>query len=512
MTQTLDLQTQIDNCQAEGGGVIDIPPGDYVAQVPSSAQANAIFETRAIGGASGARRPTVAIRARAPAQGNYTTVKIKVPLEAQLATQYKAALLNSQQGCEFYGLTFEPANVVNGRGPIGIYNRAHASRIVACSAQYFADYCGFNAASSGDGSNANNSRWDDCRMARGRIGFYNNGAETNAGRVWGMRCEGNEEYGIFESGFLGQLYGHCHVSGSGIANYKQAAIEGNDDVEGGFSNYTAFVDCYSEGFAPCPMTSRTIVVAFGNLVNVVEGPVIRIGYNSRLRFSELKYLSSILRSKFYGQSLSSSRDALYVTRYVLETLTQLASGAMKWVPKYPESDLNEWHIFDRFVDDPSPNPPWAGKTRMLARLAGSWITPFLISDERHAKGPGRPILGMPWVGSPFYFFPSKTVMVPKNGDPIEVRFDANELTPTRAMSGPNGNIPNVGKLFVHKPFFTPRTAGIPDVIDSGWERPLLPNNTPDTNTVRTYLRCATPDPNSQEEFAVEVWLMGGRVE
>lgn len=507
----LDLQTMIDNCQIQGGGVIDIPPGDYIAKEPVYGQANGVFEVRATGGALNVRRPTVAIRARAPAQGNYTSVKIKVSLSSLLGTKYKAALVNSQQGCEFYGLTFEPESPANERGPIGIYNRAHAARIIACSAQFFADYGGFNAGSSGDASNANNSRWDDCRMARNRIGFYNNGAETNAGRVWGMRAEANDEYGIFESGFLGQLYGHCHASGNGLANYKQSAIEGNDDADGGVSNYTAFIDCYSEGFTRCPMTSRTIVVAFGNLVNVVDGPVIRIGYNSKLRFAELKYLSSVLRTSLFAQTLSS-RDALFVTKYVLESLTQLANGTLKWVPKYPESDINEWHIFDRFIDDPSPSPTWAAGTRMLARLATSWITPFLVSDERHAKGPGRPILGMPWAPSPFYFFPSKTVHVPKDGTPIEVRFDTNDLTPTRAVAGPNGTISNVGKLFVHKPFFSPRVAGTPDVIDTGWERPLLANNTPDTNTVRTFLRCATPEPNSQETFPVEIWLMGGRVE
>jgi hypothetical protein len=306
-----------------------------------------------------------------------------------------------------------------------------------------ADYGLHVAANVADRSNANNFSLEDCRAARCRIGCYVNGQETNAGRIIGCVADGNSQYGFFESSFLGNLYAGCHASNNAVANYAQGGTEA-EPTSGGVSNYSAFIDCYTEGDGPCPMVARQILVAGGNLVYTVSGPVQRVGYRSRLLFDDGDLDVAV-------PAVAGVRRAAFSYHY---------KGT-------PGADVERHFAFERYAAN---SPAWLKNTRCLDRLGTTWLTPIAWTDERHEEGPGRLAQAMPSIGTPFRFALRRDVIVTP-GAPLRVQFDHSFLQDTAGGYH--------GVLVLHAPSIV-RASGLPAVVHDGWERV-------DANSVRTTL-------------------------
>jgi hypothetical protein len=349
-----DIQALIDATQASGGGTVHLPAGVFECSP---------FEIRR-GHVNTYGTPVRLVGASLTYGRNAATILRFTGTEVN-ATVRQACVVISQPGASIEGVAIEAVSTAD-RPSIGVLVRAHAGRCRDVAVHYMADY-GFNvAASEADESNANNFSLEDCRAARCRIGCYVNGSETNAGRIVACNADGNSQYGFFESSFLGNLYAGCHAANNTVANYAQGGSE-EHPTTGGVSNYSTFLDCYTEGSGACPMVSRQILVAGGNLDYTVSGPVQRVGYRSRLRFDD-------------GD---------------LDVDVPVVMGVRRAAFSYhyrgtPDADVERHFAFERYV---SSSPAWLKDTRCLDRLGTTWFTPIAWTDERHEVGAGRPGAG-----------------------------------------------------------------------------------------------------------------------
>ena len=90
--------------------------------------------------------------------------------------------------------------------------------------------------------------------------------------------------------------------------------------------------------------------------------------------------------------------------------------------------------------------------------------------------------------------------MPPAGQTIAVQFDSNDLTVTRAITGPSGTIPNVGELVFDDPKLSVPMVGEPRVTATPWERV-------DENSLRTWVSCDSPNGTT-----TTVYLMAKRAE
>jgi hypothetical protein len=451
----LDIQSQIDTAQSTGGGTVSLPAGIFEC-LP--------FEIRSLP-ATPYGAPVRLVGA-SPTYGRFAATVLRFTGAEVNATDRRACAIVSATGASIEGVAIEAAATTD-KPSIGVLIRAHAGRCRDVSVHYMADYGFHVAASVADESNANNFSLEDCRAARCRIGCYVNGQETNAGRIVGCVADGNSQYGFFESSFLGNLYAGCHAANNAVANYAQGGSE-TDPAGGGVSNYSAFVDCYTEGDGPCPMVARQILVAGGNLAYTVSGPVQRVGYSSRLRFDDGDLDVAV-------PAVAGVRRAAFSYHY---------RGA-------PGADVDRHYAFERYA---SRSPAWLENTRCLDRLGTTWLTPIAWTDERHERGAGRLAQTMPSIGTPFRFALRKAALVTP-GTPLPVQFDHSFLQETAGGYH--------GLLFLHAPSIM-RAADLPAVVHDGWERI-------DANSVRTTLAVGgtTMVPCTVTLFGERTELVGG---
>lgn len=458
MSQQIDLQTIIDNCAQQGGGFVRLQehatPGVYDA-------------------ISAVVIPDRVSLDLGPAFGSLSAFTLR--FSKQAAPEY--AIRVAGAGSQLLGGAIQGPSL-SARGSTGVRVTGHRARVAFTSAHYFDDF-GFEVrARVSEGTNANGFELSGCRAVRSGHGFYVNGEEVNAGVIFRCTAESNDGYGFFESGFLGGGYYSCHASLNPLGNYAQGgSIE--EPTNGGVSNYSAYVDCYSEGTTPNPFHSAQVDLSnAGNLRlsacgwpdangNPTPFPGTRSGYASKLRFEE--------------------GGVSFVSPGPRAPIASLVHGANR----------EEWQIAQDWIGSPA----WFGKTIALARHGKSgWVSPLNVTTEQHAKGPGRLVQGMPFVGSPFRPLAKKTVQVPPAGQTIVVQFDSNDLLETRAITGPNGTVPNVGELLLDEPRFPVPMVGAPRASATPWERI-------DENSVRTTVSCDSPN-----GMTALLYLLGQRVD
>ena len=426
-----DIQALLDATQASGGGTVQLPAGVFECSP---------FEIRR--GPVNTYGAPVRLVGASPTYGRNAATVLRFTGAEVNTTARRACAVISQPGASIEDIAIEAMSTED-EPSIGVLVRAHAGRCRDVAVHVMADYGFYVAASEADDSNANNFSLEDCRAARCRIGCYVNGSETNAGRIVGCNADGNSQYGFFESSFLGNLYAGCHAANNTVANYAQGGSEG-DPTSGGVSNYSTFLDCYTEGGGACPMVSAQILVAGGNLAYTVSGTAQRVGYSSKLRFDDGDLDVAV-------PVVAGVRRAAFSYQY---------RGA-------PGADLDRHYAFERYA---SNSPTWLRNTRCLDRLGTTWLTPIAWTDERHAGGAGRLAQAMPSIGTPFRFALRKDVVVTP-GAPLRVQFDHSFLRETAGGYH--------GLLVLHAPSIM-RAAGLPAVAHDGWERV-------DANSVRTTL-------------------------
>jgi photosystem II stability/assembly factor-like uncharacterized protein len=89
------------------------------------------------------------------------------------------------------------------------------ARLVNCEIAGF-HYDGVHIDTVDDFKNANNFEIYNCRIIdNGRHGIFPCGENSNAGRIFGVDCELNAGWGIYDRSFLGNTYVGCHCDGNG---------------------------------------------------------------------------------------------------------------------------------------------------------------------------------------------------------------------------------------------------------------------------------------------------------
>jgi hypothetical protein len=91
-------------------------------------------------------------------------------------------------------------------------------------------------------------------------GVYANGADVAGGIGFGLNCDSNAGWGIFDSSFLGNTWIGCHTAGNGYGAYK--TDDGNQR--------SVFVGCYEEGDQP-PSSIVSQSIHVGGLSNAGNG-------------------------------------------------------------------------------------------------------------------------------------------------------------------------------------------------------------------------------------------------
>lgn len=444
---TLDVQALVDQCLAAGGGEVALPAGIFDC---------APFEIHRI---IGTYAPSVRLLGASPTYGRNAGTILRFSGQEVNATLRQACAVISAPGSSIEGISIESRSLSD--KPLhGILVRGHMARVRDCSVQHLAGYGIHVAASSADGSNANSFRLESCHVAQCKTGFYVNGAETNAGIIDGCDATANDEYGFFESSFLGNHYRGCHASTNLVQYAQGGSIE--DPEGGGVANYSEYDGCYAEGAAANPFRSGQVHISGGNLSYTATGwngatfPGMRSGYLSKLRFEVDDAVASIP-----------------------------ASRALATVIPTPNRTL--WTVFQEWLGSPS----WLANTVAIARHDKTgWLVPYAATHEGHPTGPGRVVQGTSLVNSPFRFMFRRDVIVTP-GSPLAVQIDSDLLKETAGGY--------LGALCLHAPSIL-RPLDMPQVTHSDWERV-------DANSVRTVLTASGPNP-----VACTLILSGGRAE
>ena len=355
----LDVQKLVDECAAAGGGVVQLPRGMFDVPRPIDIPDRVIV--RGAGASYGALS---------------ATVLVFLPDVAPEACVYLSGAGAQLLDVAIQGPSFHV------RSRIGVFVRGHASLCRSVSCHFMTDFGFYVHANVAEQTNANSFALERCRAARcGKAGYYVNGAECNAGRVEGCTADGNEGYGFFESGFLGNEYAGCHASNNPRGNYAQGgSIE--EPLQGGVSNYSIFVGCYTEGSTPCPMRAAQIHVSGGNLLYSVSGWPDANG----------------APTPFPGTK-SGARSKLIFEDGPIKATTP-AGNLRALVHALVDGDAKPWLLARAWEGSPA----WLKDTLALLQYDKSgWAVPFASTREAHPAGPGRRVYGSPLVSTPFRF-------------------------------------------------------------------------------------------------------------
>jgi pectate lyase-like protein len=125
-------------------------------------------------------------------------------------------------------------------------------------------------------TNANNWEIHNCRIDKnGGHGVHVKGADTNAGRAFGVDSSNNGGWGFYDESFLGNTYIGCHAQANGLGGYSAT----NPNAR------SVFVGCYTEGGQPPNVINSPSLILGGMmgtkgtgyyLIDGVLSPTVRI--------------------------------------------------------------------------------------------------------------------------------------------------------------------------------------------------------------------------------------------
>lgn len=105
--------------------------------------------------------------------------------------------------------------------------------------------------------------------SNGRHGIYVDGADTNAGLIYGCDLNSNAQWGLLESSFLGNTIIACHADGNGLGGYKSEVINLGSIFIGNYCEGSQAVEVP----APSLWIGGQIIDAFTNIGCLLRGSI-----------------------------------------------------------------------------------------------------------------------------------------------------------------------------------------------------------------------------------------------